>query len=84
MRSRYLSKDTPDEHKAWMKAVDKTYRLRAEADYALIRSIDDNIADSITTLVESIVRHNGRAKDYDDALRMLVNVTFSLMRDEDE
>lgn len=77
-------KDTPGEHKAWMKAIDKTYRLRAEADYALIRSIDDNVADNITTLVESIVRHNGRAKDYDDAFRMVVNVTFSLMRDEDE
>ena len=84
MRSRYLTKDTPGEHKAWMKAIDKTYRLRAEADYALIRSIDDNVADNITTLVESIVRHNGRAKDYNDALRLLVNVVYQLMRDEEE
>ena len=84
MRRRYLIKDTPKENKAWTKAVNKTYRLRAEADYALIRSTDDDIADNITTLVESIVRHNGRAKDYDDAFRMVVDVTFNLMRDEDE
>lgn len=84
MRSRYLTKDTPGENKAWTKAVDKTYRLRAEADYALIRSIDDEIADGITTLVELIVRHNRRVKDYDEALRMVVNVVHALMRDEDE
>lgn len=76
--------DTDDERKAWKKACARSTRLRIEADYAAIRSEDDQIADAITDLVEYVVRYNRRPKDYDRALWKIVYVVHDLMRDQED
>ena len=84
MERRSYLQDTKSERKAWYKALDKTTKLNTMADYALIRSRDDGVANCITAMTEDIVRYNASADDYDHILKVLVDTAYKLMDDRDE
>lgn len=84
MERRSFLNDTKKERKAWYKALDKTAKLNTMADYALIRSRDDDVANCITSMAEYIVRYNASADNYDYILKVIVDTAYRLMDDRDE
>lgn len=78
------SYSTPKQRKAIEKAFTKTAKMNDAADYAIIRSLDESVADALLHLVERIVRYNGNAKDYDMALHELLYEVEGLMRRKPE
>lgn len=84
MYFRDYSYSTPKQRKAIEKALTKTAKMNDAADYAIIRSLDERVADALLNLVERIVRYNGNAKDYDMALHELLYEVEGLMRRDPE
>ena len=78
------SKSTPKQRKAIEKALTRSAKMNDAAEYAIIRSLDEGVADALLNLVERIVRYNGNAKDYDMALHELLYEVDGLMRRDPE
>lgn len=84
MYFRDYSYSTPKQRKAFEKAFTRSAKMNDAADYAIIRSLDESVADALLHLVERIVRYNGNAKDYDMALHELLYEVEGLMRRDPE
>lgn len=84
MYFRNYSDITPKHRKAIEKAFTRSAKMNDAANYAIIRSLDESVADALLNLVERIVRYNGNAKDYDMALHELLYEVVGLMRRDPE